>query len=189
MNFKNLTTAVVMAMSLVACGNKANTTTEENNAEMEQNKVATVAKESATFDVFDDGKIIVDYTKPTFTIKEGAINPSLISEDGKVTMQFVSGLSSENYNEYSEAFQQYSSNKDYSFKELDINGFKAIMATYYDDDIISSYTAVFYIDFGDKSITNSYYGVKISARCDSSLDRCISEDVMSIVNSVRIINE
>lgn len=190
MKIKFLSSLAFIGAIAISCGNKTNSESNNNlnSEEMGQNKTAEVAQSTATFDVFSDATIFVDYQSPAFSVKEDAILSTLISSDEEVKITFVSGLAPENYEENKASFAQYSSSKDYSLEETTINGFKCVKATYFDDDIFSNYTAQFYIDFGEKSITNSYYGVKITVTSEASLERCLSDDILAIVNSIKIVN-
>ena len=187
MKIKQLSLIAIVAMAMTACSGSGN----NSNAEAEQaegNKTEQVTPEAATFDIFENGEMFVDYTKPNFTVKEGSILPCLHNDN--VRIDFVSGLSPENYNEYKDVFENsYKDREGYSYKELEINGFKSIMCTYVDHDFGTTYCADYYIDFGDQAVVNGYYGVKACVSSEVSADFCVADDVMAILNTVKIVKK
>lgn len=184
-----LSLLVIVAMAMASCGNGNTQNNKEGETKEAENKTEVVAAtpEQATFDIFSNGEFFVDYMKPTFTVKEEAINPTLHNDNVKVA--FVTGLSSTNYDEYKDEFQNgsYKDAEGYSYKEMEINGYRTVMATYEDDFFGKEYCADYFIDFGES--INGVYGIKACVTSEKSADYCVAQDIMDILNSMRFVKK
>ena len=183
---KKIIFAAAMAASmLVACGGGNNNATSqaEGDKANETKAAPEVKPEKATFDMETHGKLLVDYMKPTFTVKEGAINPALHNDETNIS--FVTGLSPENFQEYKDAFKQddYAKAEGYAYKELKIGEFNAVMCSYVSNLFGTQYNTDYYIDFGKN--VDGIYGMKCCVSSEKSMDKCTSQDVMNILSSMR----
>ena len=179
------------ASMLVACGGGSNNATSQAEGDKANDTkaeaTAQVKPEKASYDMECHGKVLVDYMKPTFTVDESAILPTLKNDDVKIV--FVSGLSPENFQEYKDAYKgdDFTKCEGYTYKEQKIGDFDAVMVTYVDKSWGTTYTAEYYIDFGKKA--NSYYGMKAVVTSEKSMDKCTSDEIMGILNSMQTVNK
>lgn len=135
------------------------------------------------YDISGLGKGTVTYPSDTFFYDDSAILDTIAAVDGSVEIAIVNLISPEDHDAVLEGFETWVDYDKYSYEELTVAGYDAYMVTY--EDFFYDCNAEIYVDFGGE--INGWYGVKFCITSTESIDMCLSDTVMAIINSFEMI--
>lgn len=138
---------------------------------------------TVVYDVISTGEIVMEYPTDTFYEDETAILSTIRAMDDSVKISMVTLLSADAVQSDVESLRSYSDYPEYSKSELLLGGFEVTCITYYDD--FFGYEADFVVDLGQG--VNGVYGIKFMAVSDYSMDDALSDEVLTILDTVRIV--
>ena len=138
--------------------------------------------DGAVYDYNNRGKMFVTYPDDLFEVDKNAILETLVAKDGSVKIALVAQISPQDREGNEKFLDSYADNKEYTSKEIEIAGYYARMITYYDS--IFGYNTYVYVDFGEPLGDSSFYGIRFCISSNDSMEACLDDRVMAIVESL-----
>ena len=141
---------------------------------------------SGPTDVFalsSSGNIVMDFPTDTFAIDDESIWPKIVAKDDSVNIMAVTLLSESAVQESIDGLREScASCDDYSERTLTLGGFSVTCISYY--DVFYDYNAEYVVDFAQNC--NGIYGVKLVVNSVESLDNVLSDEVLAILDTIRL---
>ena len=135
------------------------------------------------FQLSSSGNIVMDFPTDTFAVDDQSIWPKIVAKDDSVNIMAVTLLSESAVQEAIDGLRENcASCDDYSERTLTLGGFSVTCISYY--DVFYDYNAEYVVDFAQNC--NGIYGVKLIANSVDSLDNVLSDEVLAILDTIRI---